>query len=394
MPTNFFAGLLFLLLPIAAGTSWWIARKKYRKESGSYVDDVAPEYYKGLRYIINEQPDKAIEVFLKLLEVDSETVEVHLALGNLFRRRGEVDRAIRIHQNLIARPSLSGEQRSQALIELGVDYLRSGLLDRAEVLFEGLLATPYKSRAARYLVEIYEEENDWDKTIECARIWQQNSSEKLNKRIAHYYCEKAEKVFTTDKDEKLVRELIKKSLKEDPGSVHASIIEGQFEMEQGNYNAAIKAFRRIEKQAPEFVSEVLTYMKTCYRELGKSDEFLEYLRKLPATQAGTNQIIELSDFIEENEGGESAIRFLVGKIDQQPSVRMLDRLVDLSLMPEEEQADKSKLKCFKRLTEKLVEVKTACKCNHCGYSARSIYWQCPACKNWDTIKPIQGIISE
>lgn len=131
-------------------------------------------------------------------------------------------------------------------------------------------------------------------------------------------------------------------------------------------------------------------MKVCYRKLDKSSEFLEYLRKLPASQAGINQIIELSDFIEENEGGESAIRFLVDKIDQQPSVRMLDRLVDLSLLSEQDQTSTNKIQCFKRLTEKLVEVKSACKCNQCGYSARSIYWQCPACKNWDTIKPIQA----
>ena len=389
MPTEFVSGLLFLLLPVAAVSGWLAARKKYNKSATSYVDNVAPEYYRGLRYLINEQPDKAIEVFLKLLEVDSETVEVHLALGNLFRRRGEVDRAIRIHQNLIARPTLSNEQRSQALLELGVDYLRSGLLDRAEVLFEGLLTTSYKSRAARYLVQIYEDEKDWDKAIECGRIWQKNSSRVLNKRIAHYLGKKAEEKLA-EKDYKSTRELIKLALKEDPNSAHASMIEGQLEMEEGNFKAARKAYKRIGKQAPEFVSEVLNPMKICYQELNKSQKFLEYLHKLPTSQAGINQIIELSDFIEENEGSDSAIRFLVDKAEELPSIRMLDRLVDLSLLTEEEGQNRTKLECFKQLTEKLVEVKTAYKCNNCGYRARSIYWQCPACRKWDTVKPIQA----
>lgn len=394
MPTELVTGLLFFLLPVAAFSGWIVARKKNNSNvKPPQVDSIAPEYYKGLRYLINEQPDKAIEVFLKLLEVDSETVEVHLALGNLFRRRGEVDRAIRIHQNLIARPTLNNEQRSQALVELGVDYLRAGLLDRAEVLFEEVLTTSYKSRAARYLVEIYEDEKDWDKAIDCARIWQQDSTKKLNKRIAHYFCQKAEEKLV-DKDYESARSLIKKSLQEDPASAHASMIEGQLEMDKGNYKLAIKAFKRIEKQAPEFVGEVLNQMKVCYRELGNSDKFLEYLHNLPSQQTGINQVIELSDFIEEKEGNDSAIRFLVDKIEEVPSVRMLNRLVDLSLASEEIQSNRSQFECFKRLTEKLVKIKLAYQCNHCGYRARSIYWQCPACRKWDTVKPIQGTISE
>jgi len=393
MPTDFVYGLLFLLLPVAAASGWLAARKKYNlSTTQSYIDNVAPEYYKGLRYIINEQPDKAIEVFLRLLEVDSETVEVHLALGNLFRRRGEVDRAIKIHQNLIARPTLNSEQRSQALVELGVDYLRSGLLDRAEALFEGLLTTPYKAQAARYLVQIYEDEKDWDRAIECAKVWQQNSPRVLNKRIAHYYTQKAEEKLAT-KEYKSARDLIKLALNEDPDLAHASMIEGHLEMEDGNFKSAGKAYKRISKQAPEFISEVLNPMKIFYREMSQDENFLKYLHTLPTTQAGVNQIIELSEFIEMNEGRDSAIRFLVEKAEELPSIRMLDRLVDLSLLSEKGQ-NRTKLECFKRLTEKLVEVKIAYKCTNCGYRARSIYWQCPACRKWDTIKPIQGTISE
>jgi lipopolysaccharide assembly protein B len=126
---------LIWLLPVAAIISWYLGRLSVRKDDTDNLRRIHPEYFKGLNYVLNEQPDKAIEVFIKMLEVDSETVETHLALGNLFRRRGEVDRAIRIHQNLIARPTLSRDERSVAMLELGMDYMSSGLFDRAENLF-------------------------------------------------------------------------------------------------------------------------------------------------------------------------------------------------------------------------------------------------------------------
>ena len=135
--------IILLLLPVAAYSGWWTAKRTLRRSENGFQRRLHPEYFKGLNYVLNEQPDKAIEVFIKMLEVDSETVETHLALGNLFRRRGEVDRAIRIHQNLIARPTLGQEERALALLELGMDYMRSGLLDRAEGLFLELVEDGY-----------------------------------------------------------------------------------------------------------------------------------------------------------------------------------------------------------------------------------------------------------
>ena len=130
--------LLWLLLPVAALSGWWVAsRRSLARSYGRRATDFSSDYFEGLNYLLNEQPDKAIEVFIRMVEVDSETVDTHFALGNLFRRRGEVDRAIRIHQNLIARPTLSREQRTQALFELGADYMRAGVFDRAESLKQG-----------------------------------------------------------------------------------------------------------------------------------------------------------------------------------------------------------------------------------------------------------------
>jgi len=188
--------LLWLLLPVAALSGWYLGQRRADPgRDGGRERGLRSDYFKGINYLLNEQPDKAIEVFIKVLEVDQETVETHLALGNLYRRRGEVDRAIRIHQNLVARNTLSPEQRYEALLELGQDYLSAGLLDRAENLFKELAeASHYRVQALRQLIDIYEQEKDWDQAISCARQLERATGNQLGPVIAHYQCEQAEQL--------------------------------------------------------------------------------------------------------------------------------------------------------------------------------------------------------
>ena len=188
--------VLFLLLPLAVLSGWWIGRKSVIKSHVGSPIGIPSDYLKGLNFLLNEQPDKAIEIFIQLLEVNTDTVETHLALGSLFRRRGEVDRAIRIHQNLIARPTLNQEQRAQALYDLGQDYMRAGLFDRAETLFSELIDSgPHTESALRQLIDIYQQEKDWAKAIETARRVELKTGTKLSGLIAHYYCEQAENMM-------------------------------------------------------------------------------------------------------------------------------------------------------------------------------------------------------
>ena len=180
------------LLPVAALSGWLAARRSQNVGPSVSTGGLRSNYFRGINYLLNEQPDKAIEAFIRVLEVDSETVETHLALGNLYRRRGEVDRAIRIHQNIIARPTLRADQRNEALLELGNDYMRAGLLDRAENLFRELCDTDgYTVPALRQIIDLYQQEKDWDQAIVCARRLAGVSGEPLGRVIAHYYCEQA-----------------------------------------------------------------------------------------------------------------------------------------------------------------------------------------------------------
>lgn len=236
-------------------------QKKYRPQEIK----LSPEYFKGLNYLLNEQPDKAIDVFIRLLEVNSETVETHLALANLFRRRGETDRAIRIHQNLIARPTLNSQQRIQALVELGLDYMHAGVLDRAEQLFLELLqqSSP-PEQAINQLLRIYQQEKQWDKAIEMAKRLGPKKNTDIGILIAQFYCEQAEQQLETNPAS--INALLKQAHSYDHNCVRATLIEANLYISAGNFTKALKTLQRIERQNHHYIPEALPKLLNCYQK--------------------------------------------------------------------------------------------------------------------------------
>jgi len=381
------------LLPVAGFGGWLYGRHGRASAIKLNKSSLHPEYFKGLNYVLNEQPDKAIEVFVKMLEVDSETVETHLALGNLFRRRGEVDRAIRIHQNLIARPNLNREQRALALLELGMDYMKSGLLDRAESLFSELVETGlYLVPAFTELLDIYQQEKDWENAIKIATRLELSSSRSLNNVIAQFYCEQASELCRHGQM-KGVRELLKKANNIDENCVRASLIEAGILQKEGKYKQAIRLYKRVEKQDADYIPEAVSLMLECYRELDRLNEFRSYLYKMVDTHGGITPMIMLTELIAEQDGEEEAMKYITNELKKRPTVRGVDRLVVYALKPAQGKA-KEDLMTIKDLTGKLLEDRTIYKCNLCGFDAKSLHWQCPSCKNWNTVKPIHGVEGE
>ena len=381
------------LLPAAAFSGWLYGRRYNPSSDSSNQGRLHPEYFKGLNYVLNEQPDKAIEVFVKMLEVDSETVETHLALGNLFRRRGEVDRAIRIHQNLIARPNLNREQRALALLELGMDYMKSGLLDRAESLFNELVETGlFTVPAFTELLDIYQQEKDWENAIKTARRLELSSGRSLKKNIAQFYCEQACELMIHGQD-RGVRELLKKAISVDANCVRASLIVAGIFREEAKYKQAIQVYKRVEKQDAEYIPEAVAPLLECYRQLEKLDEFRSYLRTIVDTHGGITPMIMLAELIAEQDGEEEAIKSITTELKKRPTVRGVDRLVEYALIPAQGRA-KDDLMTIKDLTGKLLEDRPIYQCNHCGFDAKSLHWQCPSCKDWNTVKPIHGVEGE
>jgi lipopolysaccharide biosynthesis regulator YciM len=385
--------VLFFLLPIAALSGWWLGRrsKARRKEESSIV--LPSSYLRGLNYLLNEQQDKAIDLFIQLLDVDNDTVETHLALGSLFRRRGEVDRAIRIHQNLIARPTLSKEQRMQALFELGQDYMRAGLLDRAETLFGELISNgPHTVAALQHLLDIYQQEKDWDKAIQIAQRLESRTGQSKRNLIAQYYCEKADNVYRHGEPSKALK-LIKRALAEDINCARASIMEGDLEKSAGNYKAAIRAYHRVEQQEPDYLPEIIKSLTECYRAMGKVDEMVTFLRQNLAKHNAISIMLALAELIKQEKGENDAADFISEYLKQRPSVRGMDRLIELNLKNVKDSV-RDKLQVLKDVTTRLIEEKPIYTCAQCGFTGRTLYWQCPSCKQWNTVKPIQGVEGE
>ncbi|MGD8742665.1 MAG: lipopolysaccharide assembly protein LapB, partial [Granulosicoccaceae bacterium] len=352
--------LLFLLLPVAAITGWYFGRRE-RSAPRASTTNLASDYFRGLNYLLNEEPDKAIEVFIQMVEVDNETVETHLALGNLFRRRGEVDRAIRIHQNIIARPVLSHQQRSLALYELGQDYMSAGLLDRAENLFGELVETgDYRVQALSRLLEIYEQEKDWQKAVSAATHLQQITGKPANKVVAQYYCELAEEAVLNADDKAAIR-LLKKAHNVEKDCLRATLIEADIAMTARQWARAIKQLQVI--TADDFqIPEVLDKLELCYRSLGRLDEFLAYLEKLQANPDNIEAMLRYSAILHEQSGQRTAIDYIISQMKQRPSVRGLERLIKYHLENTEGQA-RNNMQILYDLINALMVKRFGYKCN-------------------------------
>ena len=379
------ADLFWLLLPLAAASGWFAARVDQRRRRAR-KRDLPAAYFKGLNFLLNEQPDKAIEVFVDVLEVGPDTVETHLALGSLFRRRGEVERAIRIHQNLIARPVLDRQQRAQALLELGQDYLKAGLLDRAESLFLELAEVRAQSEAAlRFLVGIYQQEHEWEDAIAAARRLGRVSGQSQEGVIAQYYCEMAQEALR-QQDRRAAREQLKNALASDAMCVRASMLLGQLEAQEGHHKDAIKAWRRIEEQDPSYLGEVAGAMCESFRASGDVAGMSAFFEGALRRYGSPALTVTFAEIIERSEGESAAEAFLINSLREQPSLAGLYRLVELNAA-HASAAQAVDLNLLKALLKQLLSNQSTYVCQHCGFRARSLHWQCPSCSRWNTIKP-------
>ena len=380
--------LLWLLLPIAAASGWIAARRSVARPRDCRPGERSPAYFRGLNYLLNEQPDKAIDVFVQMLEVDSETVETHLALGSLFRRRGEVERAIRIHQNLIARPSLRREERAQALLELGQDYMRAGLFDRAENLFVELRETRlFPEQALQNLRVIYQQEKDWERCLEVAEALESVTREPLGLERAHYYCEMAEQARAA-RDLPRAEALLKKAQAASRDLVRVTWLQAEIEMERGDHRSAVRLFQRVADQDPELFGEVLPQLSACHQQLGQRHELFSFLERLLAKRPDTAVLLALTDFVQEDDGDAAALRYVAEHLGPRPSLVGLLRMIRLAEASPQATTPEL-LPNLRMVAERLIERRHAYQCAKCGFAAKTLHWQCPGCRSWSSIKPVR-----
>ena len=381
--------LLLLLLPVAAASGWFAARRSARKESKQCVGETGPVYFRGLNHLLNEEPDKAIDAFVEMLEVDSDTVETHLALGNLFRRRGEVERAIRIHQNLIARPALKREQRAQALLELGQDYMRAGLFDRAENLFRELKDTKLHMRAALdHLLVIYEKESDWEACLDVVEQLEALAGGKMELQKSHYHCELALAAKEQGRASDAAGEL-KKALSVYRGCVRANHLQAQFAADQGDYRAAVRILRQTADRDADYLPEVLPEIVASYQQLGDLEGLHGFLKATAETHPVSEVVSSLADLIKEQEGEEAAANYLAEQLTKAPSLRLLLRSIELNAnMPKNQSLQF--LDSLRPHIQHLLDAKPLYQCAQCGFEAKTLHWQCPSCRSWSTVKRKAG----
>jgi len=373
-----------LVFPLFFIFGWLAARVDIRQvvtESRALPNS----YFRGLNYLLNEQPDKAIEAFLEVVKLEPETIDLHFALGGLFRRRGEIDRAIRMHENLLEREGLAEELRLRAMSELGQDYLKAGLLDRAESVFTKLLETPQHGLARKYLLEIYVQEKDWDKAVEAAHSLEKDTSRPLNAEIAHFHCELAMLESARGNSERAAEKL-KEALRINRQSVRANLMAGDLEAAVGHHEAAIANWRLVEAQSASHMALVLDRALASYRQLGRLDEGVQWLRALYARHPTEDVFNALYLVVSETQGAEAASQLAREELRRNPSLRTLDRLLEADLVnaaPEQREL----LQLEKSLVQQHSQRMMRYQCGSCGFKAKQYYWRCPACGRWDSFDP-------
>jgi lipopolysaccharide biosynthesis regulator YciM len=373
-----------LALPLFFGLGWIAARIDIRQivtESRA----LPRSYFKGLNFLLNEQPDKAIEAFIEVVKVDPETIELHFALGSLFRRRGEYDRAIRMHQNLLERADLSADQKVVALAELGQDYLKAGILDRAEEVFKKLQKGPHSPGAAAAaranLLEIYEQEKDWNRAIEMTRQVDADPRE-----VAQYYCELAASEAAQSRPD-AARKHLDAALDANRKCVRASLQLGDLERDAGNTEQAIEQWKRIESQNPAYLALAAQRLFEAHREAGRAEDGLrllaDYLERYPS--------LDLLDTVFqqtlEAKGHEEAYRLVRDELRRNPTLLGLDRLLEAQIIAAGSPDKRRDLELVRSLVHGHTRRLARYRCETCGFKARQFYWRCPGCGGWETYPP-------
>lgn len=386
--------ILFLLLPIAAAYGWYMGNRSAQQDKQKHSHQISRQYVTGLNLLLSDQSDKAVDHFIELLQVDNETVDTHLALGNLFRSRGEVDRAIRIHQNLISRSGLTIDQKNLALQQLAKDYMVSGFLDRAEKIFEQLVDEPeHRESALQQLASIYQQTREWHKAIDAAQSLVKMGRKRMKTSIAHYWCELA-MIDKADGNNSKAISLFKKALQEDPKCVRASISLGKLHLENEEYDKTIRYMEKVLEQDIDFIGEVLPTLAECYHHLGREQELVQFLRECISNKAGVSAELMLAQLVAQHEGVASAQELLTRQLVKNPTMKGFYRLIDYHIAEAEEGRAKASLSTLQKLVGEQLKEKPHYRCRRCGFSTHSLYWHCPSCKGWGSIKPIRGLDGE
>ena len=368
--------LVIVILPWVA-LSFWYLGSRHRKIR--HIRRLSRYYLSGLNYLLNDEPDKGIEIFIKKLDVTPDTIATHLAFGNVFRRQGEVDRAIRIHQNLIEHPEVNLQHRRQALLALAKDYLSAGILDRAEqLLLDVVDQEPNCVLALEDLLDIYQQEHNWHAAIRYAKRVH-CYKRPANDRIAHYYCELAN-VAIQEKHLTQATWYLKQAIRADATCIRVQLMQAECAVKMTDYQRALHYYQQVMKIDNDLIAIALPGMRYCYKQLQQLDAWQQLLLYWLKRTAYASVILHCVQYLHESGLEQQAQQLLIQRLRQQPTIAGLSLWLELSPPGDYKQS----LAELAVLLKQLNSEQTIYRCANCGYKGNVLHWLCPSCKTWNT----------
>lgn len=386
--------LLFLLLPVAAGYGWIMGRNSTKQREVKSKASFSKQYSDGLNFLLSDQEEKAVEHLIEFLEVNADTLETHLTLAKLFRKRGEIDKAIEIHEHL-AKLQLDTPQAHRITFELAKDYIRAGMLDRAEkVLIKMPIDKQNQDNVLQMLVSIYQTMKDWNKSDQLCEN-HKNLSKRLTCTLSHHCCELAEHTKTNDS----VINWYKKALRYDSNCVRALLALAQMAQDNDKNQQAIEQYQHILDLDKSYTPLVLDKIEQCFEHLGQRQQYYDYLQQALGECQNKKQkpcislLIKYSVYMTEFQSPQAALDFVMQALEQEPNVRAFAQVLALEsqVTPSKEAAEQ-----FARITalvNQYLAKKPAFECHQCGLATRQHYWLCPSCQTWGSSKPTPQQVS-
>ncbi|MDT9587517.1 MAG: lipopolysaccharide assembly protein LapB [Candidatus Arsenophonus melophagi] len=383
--------LLLLLLPIAAAYGWYMGLRSAQHDNKKTTDRLPRYHEAGVNFLLSNQQDKAIDLSLDTLKEDSAEFEAHFTLGNLCRSRGEVERAIHIHQSLFESSSLSCNQKLLAAQQLGQDYLAAGVYDRARNIFLQLVdEQDFRFSALQSLLTIYQATSDWHKAINVSKQLVRIGNPQLKEEIAHFYCELALLELSANHlDNALL--FLNKAYQANKNGARVSIMKGRIYIIRGEYEKAIAVLKQVFNQDRDLVSDTLTMLYECYYQLASWHDWEDYIQQCVAGDCGATAQLYLADIIEKRKGTDKAQMFIKQQLEHHPTMRLFYKLIDYHLTDAEEGRAKESLELLQNMVGEQIRSKPDYCCRKCGFTTHSLYWYCPSCRSWGTIKTIKGL---
>lgn len=384
----------FLLLPVAVAYGWFMRGYSLKQNVNAEKEELSIKYSTGLNYLFSNQQDKAIDYLLEALKVEDDSVEAHFAMANLFRKRGELDRALKVHEHLVQQKHLPNSAQQQAVFELGKDFLSAGLYDRAENMFTQLLKSKvYGLKSLTFLMQIFQSTKDWNQGIALKKAIVKTKDKKLMHNLANFYCELA--TLSLAKDEFIeVIELLENALAQDPNSCRANWLMAQIYENHQQYAEACKCYQDIYEQDKEFFPDVIDKMHHCYKELDEEDAFYKFIKKVYEETGSSTALISYLTHIENANSLPKAKEFILLALKKRPTIRGFKHFVKMQMIDSEEESTTENLDVIKQLVAEYLKLKHRYSCRTCGFNSSTHYWSCPSCHDWEQLKPVRGLEGE